>query len=93
MPDMESFSKAVAKVVTLAFKVGVQMAVPFLVVGTLIQAGFGLLGRLMPQVQIFFMAMPLQIFLSLVILGMTLSVSMLYWLDTFHGVLTQSLVP
>ncbi len=42
-----------------------------IVVGLLVQIGFGLLGRLMPQVQIFFLAMPLQIFLSLVLLAMT----------------------
>jgi len=92
MPDMGSFSAAIAKVVTMTFRIGIQMSAPFLVVGTLIQLGFGLLGRLMPQLQVFFLAMPLQIFLSLIILAMTLSVCMLYWLDAFQGLLSQSLI-
>jgi len=70
--------------VNTAFKLGVQLAMPFLVVCTLVQVGFGLLGRLMPQVQIFFLALPVQILLSLVLLTMVMSAGMLYWLGSFE---------
>lgn len=92
-PDMGTLSEIIGKTVTTAFKIGVQIAVPFLIVGTLVQVGFGLLGRLMPQLQVFFVAMPVQIFLCLLILAMTLSASTLYWLDGYTTVLAQSLNP
>ena len=92
-PDMGSISETIVKTLVLAFKVGVQLAVPFLVVGTLIQVGFGLLGRLMPQVQVFFLAMPVQIFLSLLIMMMVISASIMYWMNGFDTILSQSLIP
>ena len=92
-PDMGSISEVISKTVTVAFKIGVEIAVPFLVVGTLVQIGFGLLGRLMPQVQVFFLAMPVQIFLSLVMLALTLSSSVLFWMNNYETLLTQSLTP
>lgn len=91
LPGAGDMSETISRTVTLAFRIGIQMAMPFLVVGTLIQVGFGLLGRLMPQVQVFFLAMPVQIFLCLVIFAMTLSVGMMYWLNGFDSVVTQSL--
>jgi flagellar biosynthetic protein FliR len=91
LPDAGALSEAIGRTVTLAFRIGVQMSMPFIVVGTIIQFGFGLLGRLMPQVQIFFLAMPVQIFLSLMILALTLSSGMMYWLNNFDAVVTQSL--
>ncbi len=92
-PDAGTLSEIIGKAVTAAFKIGVQIAVPFLIVGTLIQVGFGLLGRLMPQLQVFFLAMPVQIFLCLLILVMTLSAGILYWLDGYTFLLAQSLNP
>jgi len=92
-PDPGSISETIVKTTTLAFRVGAQLAIPFLVVGTLVQVGFGLLGRLMPQVQVFFLAMPVQIYLSLLILWMVLSASILYWLSSFETILSQSMIP
>lgn len=92
-PDVGSISETIVRSVSLAFKVGTQLAIPFLVVGTLIQIGFGLLGRLMPQVQVFFLAMPVQIFLSLLILMMALSATVMYWIGSYENVLTHSMIP
>ena len=91
IPGIEMMSETIGKTITLSFRIGVQMAMPFLVVGTIIQIGFGLLGRLLPQVQVFFLAMPVQIFLSLVIFALTLSTAMMYWLDAFDASVRQGL--
>jgi len=91
--DIGTTSGIISKMVTAAFKIGIQIAVPFLVVGTLVQIGFGILGRLMPQLQVFFLAMPLQIFLSLLILLLTISASIMYWLNGYETILYQSLTP
>lgn len=92
-PDMGSVSEVISKTVTVAFKIGVQLAIPFLVVGTLVQVGLGMLGRLMPQLQVFFIAMPLQILLSLLTLLLVLSAGVIYWLNGYETILSQSLMP
>lgn len=92
-PDFGSVSETIVKTTVLAFKIGAQLAIPFLIVGTLIQVGFGLLGRLMPQVQVFFLAMPVQIFLTFVIMMMVISASAMYWLNGFDTILSQNMIP
>ena len=91
--DVESAFEVIRRAVSAAFKIGVELATPFLIVGTLLQIGFGLLGRLMPQVQIFFMALPLQILLSLVMLTMVLSAGILFWLNAFEGAIGGAFTP
>jgi flagellar biosynthesis protein FliR len=91
--DIESATEVIKRTVTLSFRIGVGLAIPFLIVGTLVQVGFGLLGRLMPQVQIFFLALPVQILLSLVILTMVLSAGILYWLNGFESALSGAFTP
>ncbi|MCK5554833.1 MAG: flagellar biosynthetic protein FliR [Alphaproteobacteria bacterium] len=90
-PDTGSISEVIGKTVAISFKIGVQLAIPFLIVGTLMYIGLGLLGRLMPQLQVFFLAMPLQILLSLVVLFLVVSSGILYWQNEFESVMTQSL--
>lgn len=91
--DMESVLEVIKRTVTVSFKIGVELAIPFLIVGTLVQVGFGLLGRLMPQVQIFFLAMPVQILLSLVMLTMVMSAGILYWLNSFESAVSGAIAP
>lgn len=54
--------------VSAAFRVGIQLAAPFLVFGILFNVGLGVLARLMPQLQVFFLGLPLAITLGFVIL-------------------------
>lgn len=87
------FSQAIVQIVASSFKIGVQIAMPFIVVGTMLQIGLGFLGRLMPQVQVFFLAQPIQIILSLAMLTTVLSAGMLYWMNGFENIVTESLAP
>ena len=79
-----SFSEVVTRILADSFKLGIQLAAPFLVVGTVFYAGLGLLGRLMPQVQVFFIAIPLQIMLAFIVMSFTLSAGMFWFLSRFE---------
>lgn len=79
-----SFSEILTRVLADSFKLGIQLAAPFLVVGTVFYAGLGLLGRLMPQVQVFFIAIPLQIMLAFVVMSFTLSAGIFWFLSRFE---------
>lgn len=82
-------SQLVVETLSHAFVLGLQLSAPFIVVAIIFFVGLGLLGRLMPQVQFFFIAMPLQIVLSFSILAFTLSAGMLWFLSNFQDSLTR----
>jgi flagellar biosynthetic protein FliR len=63
-----------------AFRVGIQIAAPFLVFGLLFNVGLGVLARLMPQVQIFFLGIPASIMLGFVLLALVLGAVMAVFL-------------
>ncbi len=92
-PDIASTTEVIVNVINIAFKVGVQIALPFIIVVTLMQIGLGLLGRLMPQMQIFFVAMPVQIFLTLLLLSITISSGIVFWLHSYEAILYDTLAP
>ncbi|MBI1210915.1 MAG: flagellar type III secretion system protein FliR [Alphaproteobacteria bacterium] len=77
------FAKLAVETVSEAFTLGVQMASPFLVFGLILYGGAGVIARLMPQVQIFFLAMPLNILAGFVLLALTISTMMLWFIDAF----------
>lgn len=78
------FSQAVVRILSESFVLGIQLAAPFIVVGTIFYTGLGILGRLMPQVQVFFIAIPLQICIAFTVMAMTLSAGMLWFLSRFQ---------
>jgi len=71
------------RLVAGAFALGLQLAAPFLVFGLVIYAILGVLSRLMPQMQIFFLAMPINILTGFVLLMMFIGVMMSTFLDFF----------
>lgn len=93
LPSALDMSQVIAHTVTTSFKIGVQIAMPFLIVGLVVQVGFGILGRLMPQVQIFFLALPVQIMLGFMLISISISAGILFWLSGFESTVTQSIAP
>lgn len=77
------FAELIVVTVSNAFRIAVQLAAPFLVFGLIFYLGVGLLTRLIPQVQIFFIAMPANILLGFVLLFLLLSTVMFWYLDYF----------
>jgi len=72
-----------------AFKIGIQLSAPFLVFGLLFNLGLGLLSRLMPQMQVFFVGMPLSIMIGFLILLFVLAAMMGTYLNSVEGVLRE----
>ncbi len=85
IPEPGSMAELLARTVSSAFAIGVKIGAPFLVLTMLIYVGMGVLSRLMPQVQVFLIAMPLQILLSLITLMLTLGAVFEYWAVEFEN--------
>jgi flagellar biosynthesis protein FliR len=72
-----------------AFKIGLQLSAPFLVFGLVFNIGLGVLARLMPQMQVYFVGMPLSILVGFLILATVLAAMMGTYLDYFIGVMHE----
>lgn len=81
----------ITRTVSASFQLGFQLAAPIIVIGLLFYVLLGLLARLMPQMQVFFIAMPLQIMMGLFLLMTTMSAMMMWFLTEYHGFLGQFL--
>ena len=72
-----------------AFKIGMQLSAPFLVFGLVFNIGLGILARLMPQMQVYFVGVPLSILAGFLILGLVITALMGTFLDYFIGVMHE----
>lgn len=77
------FGHLLARHVADSFKLGLQLAAPFVITGLTYYIGLGLLGRLMPQLQVFFFGLPLQIAIQIWVLTVTFSGLMLVFMNHF----------
>lgn len=75
------FLQVALKAIGDSFTVAIQIAAPFLVFGLVFYLGVGILARLIPQVQVFFLAMPANILLGLLLFMLLLSTMMMLFLD------------
>ena len=75
-----------------AFKIGMQLAAPFLVFGLVFNIGLGVLARLMPQMQVYFVGVPLSILAGFLIFALVIAAMMGTFLDYFVGVM-HDLIP
>ena len=63
-----------------SFRLGVQMAAPLIAFGLIFYLALGVLSRLMPQLQIFFIAMPLNVLVGVAIFAISMSAMLGVWL-------------
>jgi flagellar biosynthesis protein FliR len=75
-----------------AFKIGMQLSAPFLVFGLVFNIGLGVLARLMPQMQVYFVGVPLSILAGFLIFAVVLAAMMGSFLDYFTAVM-HDLIP
>ncbi len=89
VPATGDVAALMTRTVSGAFKIGIQLSAPFLVFGLLFNLGLGVLSRLMPQMQVFFVALPLSILVGFLFLLLMLGAMMGLFLDYAGGVLHE----
>src|SRR5665213_1268240 len=76
-------AQLVIQLTSSSFALGFQLAAPFLVFGFAVYAGLGVLAKLMPQLQIFFVAVPINIMcgflIMLALIGSLMTVFLNYY--------------
>ena len=71
------------RLISSAFVLGFQLAAPFIVFGFALYAALGILARLMPQLQVFFVALPINILFGFVLVALLLGSMMTLFLNFF----------
>lgn len=73
--------------VSRSFALGLQLAAPVIVFALVFHLATGLVGRVMPQFQVFFVASPLMIIFGLSILALSLGVIGMVWVNRYRELL------
>lgn len=68
-----------------AFAIGIQMSAPFIVFGLVFNLGAGILARLMPALQVYFVLMPANIIVGLVLFALLLTMMMGWYITSFEN--------
>jgi flagellar biosynthesis protein FliR len=87
VPLFGDIASILTTTVSGAFRIGVQLSAPFLVFGLLFNVGLGVLSRLMPQMQVFFIGLPLSIILGFALLIAVIGAMMGTFTGYLEGVL------
>ena len=67
-----------------SFALGLQLAAPVVVFSLIFNIAIGLVGRVMPQFQVFFVATPLIVLLGLSVFALSLGVIGIVWVDRYR---------
>lgn len=84
VPPMSDVADHASRIVADSFAVAIAMAAPFLVYGMVFAVALGLLARLMPTLQVFFIAMPMQILVGFALMAVSLTGMMLFFLSSYE---------
>jgi len=92
-PPFADMSNAMAHLVARGFLISIELAAPYLIVGTLFHVAQGLISKIMPQLQVFYIGLPLQVLGGLVLIGLTLPPLLAWFLGQYVDVLTSITQP
>lgn len=82
-PSAGDFLELITRFVSGSFLLGVELSAPFLVLSLVFYAGLGVVAKLMPQFQVFFISMPLSILAGFGLLMLLSGLMMEVFLDRF----------
>lgn len=80
---LNDMGEAITLLVAKSFKIAVQLSAPFLIFSLLFFVALGIVARLMPQMQIFFVGLPVQIAVGVFMLSAILMAMMEVFLNYF----------
>ena len=81
---ISDFSDFMSKTVNESFVTGFKIGAPFIAFSIVFYSGMGLLSRLMPQLNIFFLSLPMQIYLGVGLLLITTPIMILWFIRYYE---------
>jgi flagellar biosynthetic protein FliR len=83
LPPLGDFAKTIAHTVSDTFAIAAQISAPILIIGTLLFLGAGVISRLMPSIQVFFVLTAPQLLVGFFIFITTFSAIMLAYMEFY----------
>jgi flagellar biosynthetic protein FliR len=93
MPMAGDAARHAGDMVSASFRLGIQISAPFIVFGLVFNVGLGLLNRLMPAFQVFFVMTPVQMALSFLLFAITIAAGTSWFLEHVEAGAAQILAP
>jgi len=84
LPPLGDLAGTVVRFAAGSFQLAFEMAAPFIIVGLVFFVALGIIARLVPQLQVLFIAQPLQILGGLVLFAVVLVSGMRFFLEAFN---------
>lgn len=82
-PSTADFLELIVRFISGSFALGIELTVPFLVLSLVFYAGLGVVSKMMPQFQVFFISMPLSIMAGFAMLMVLIGTMLEIFLDRF----------
>lgn len=82
---LDGFTETISHLLSESFGFGVRLAAPIIAFGLIYYSGLGLMSRLAPQVQVFFIVMPLQVITGFMVLSVSLAMMITMFLQWFEN--------
>ena len=90
---MGDFSRQLITTVGASFVVGLKIAAPLIIFALVFNTGLGLLNRLVPQMQVFFVGMPMQILGGFAAMSLSLAVMLYVYIRYFADSISAYIAP
>lgn len=87
MPMVGDMTRSVTEATSQTFALALQLAAPFVLIGTLWPAMLGVLNRLLPAIQVYSIAMPAQLLGGVLLLAMLIQVMTGVWQERMQDLL------
>lgn len=90
-PPVGDFSNFAARLLSEGFKTALMISAPVLVLTFFMYLAAGIMSRLMPTMQVFFIMMPIQILASFFVMMLTISATLLWYVRYFQDTVAELL--
>lgn len=90
--EIGNYSTFIVHIISASFALAIKFALPVLVVCTLTYFAAGIIGKLIPYVQVYFIVMPLQIYIGMLIIFFSLSGALLWFMDNYNTLIRDFLL-
>ena len=88
-PALNDATLVLIKAMSNAFALGLQLSSPVIVFSLVLNVATGMIGRLIPQFQIFFAAAPLQVLFGLSVFMTSFGMVIMVWMEHYESFLAQ----
>lgn len=96
LPPIGDFTKAAWMLLSKGFALALQFSGPFILMALILNLGMGVISRMQPQLQVFFLLLPVQIVLGLFLISLLLNPAIHLFLEFYlstYGSLMQKPAP